>query len=106
MNLYFRGSKIIKGHLNYINNKYNFTASKKVILTGMSAGGVAVGLWTNYVKDFVGDPDKVYPIADSGVFMNFQTMHGQDRIMSMMNNIYTVANIDESTPASDCNKYF
>ena len=48
--LYFRGSKIIRSHLTYINNKYNFTASKKVILTGMSAGGVAVNLWTNYVR--------------------------------------------------------
>ena len=37
----------------------------------MSAGGVAVHLWTNYLKELVGDDDKIYPIADSGVFVQF-----------------------------------
>ena len=29
--------------------------AKKIVLTGMSAGGVAVNNWSNYVKNLVGD---------------------------------------------------
>ena len=74
--LYFRGAKITRSHINWIDSKYNLKGAEKVILTGMSAGGIAVNSWSNYVKDFVGDPSKVYPISDSGVFLNYETITG------------------------------
>ena len=46
----------------------------------MSAGGIAVNSWTNYVKDFVGDDSKVYSISDSGVFINFESQAGEELI--------------------------
>ena len=42
----------------------------------MSAGGIAVNSWSNYVKDIVGDDSKVYSISDSGVFLNFPSKAG------------------------------
>lgn len=66
--------------MTWLNNKYDLTQSEKVILTGMSAGGTAVNLWTNYVKDLVGDDDKVFPIADSGIFIHFDTITGDNKV--------------------------
>lgn len=48
--LYFRGAAITRGHLNWIDSKYNMKGAEKIILTGMSAGGIAVNSWNNYVK--------------------------------------------------------
>lgn len=72
----------------------------------MSAGGIAANSWSNYVKDYVGDHSKVYTISDSGVFNNFKTVSGQSSIEQEIRNVYAVANIDESTPSTECNKHF
>ena len=72
--LYFRGSVITRAHIGWINSKYNLRLANKVFLTGMSAGGIAVNSWSNYVKDFVGNPNKVYSVSDSGIFLNFKTL--------------------------------
>lgn len=74
--LYFRGSAITRSHLQWIESRYGLRVAEKIVLTGMSAGGVAVNLWSNYVKSLVPQPDKVYPISDSGVFLNFPTYYG------------------------------
>ena len=65
----------------------------------MSAGGIAVNSWTNYVKDVVGDDSKVYSISDSGVFINFESQAGEQLIQKETQNIVAVANIDEAPPA-------
>ncbi len=38
------------------------------MLTGSSAGGIAVYLWHQYLKDLVPHPERVYSVADSGIF--------------------------------------
>ena len=50
--------------------------ASKIVLTGMSAGGIAVNSWSNYVKNLVEDDSKVYSISDSGVFINFASQAG------------------------------
>lgn len=97
-NLYFRGGAITRGHLNWIDSKYNLKGADKIVLTGMSAGGIAVNIWNNYVKTFVGDQNKVYTISDSGVFLNFPSMAGEKTIEKQMQNIFKLANADEITP--------
>ena len=54
--LYFRGSAITRSHIKYIDSKYNLKGANKVIVTGMSAGGIATNIWTNYIKDYIGSP--------------------------------------------------
>ena len=51
-----------------------------------------MNLWSNYLKEFVGDGDKVYSIADSGVFMNFKTHLGDNKIEKQIFNLFKVAN--------------
>ena len=76
------------------------------MLTGGSAGGVAVNLWSNYLKDYVDDENKVYPIADSGAFFFFKTHKGDSKIEKQIQNIYKLANSGESTPLEVCNDMF
>ena len=93
-----------RAHIKYINDKYNLKGANKVIVTGMSAGGIAVHIWSNYIKDIVGDESKVYPIADSGIFIRFDPMSGNEKISHKLMNIFQIGNADESTPSQACNK--
>ena len=92
--LHFRGSLITRAHIDWIQSKYNLRGASKIILTGMSAGGMAVNTWSNYVKDFVGDDSKVYPISDSGIFLDFQTQSGKWEMAVQAKNLVAVANMD------------
>ena len=38
--------------------------------------------------------------------MNFETITGDNRIEKEMQNIFALANKDESTPFAQCNKYY
>jgi O-palmitoleoyl-L-serine hydrolase len=78
--LYFRGAAITRSHFDWIDSKYDLKGAEKIIFTGGSAGGLGVNLWSNYVKDFVGDEKKVYSIPDSGVFFNFKSHTGNPHI--------------------------
>lgn len=101
--LYFRGGTITRAHFNWINSKYNLKSASKVVLTGASAGGVAVHLWNNYLRGYVRNPNSVYAIDDSGVFINTKTTLGNSKIEKMIVNTYKIANVDESTPQVECN---
>lgn len=91
--LYFRGAAITRSHFNWINNKYNLKNANKIILTGGSAGGIAVHLWNNYIRSYVNNPDAVYSIDDSGVFINTKTTAGTPKIQEMIENTYKIANV-------------
>jgi hypothetical protein len=104
--LYFRGGAITRSHFNWINSKYNLKNANKIILTGGSAGGIAVHLWNNYLRSYVKNPDSIYAIDDSGVFMNTKTTLGNSKIEKMITNTYKIANINESTPITECNALY
>jgi hypothetical protein len=55
--LFFRGSVITKAHLKFLDNKYNLTQTKKMVLTGTSAGGIATFIWADYIKKILPNPD-------------------------------------------------
>jgi len=74
-NIYFRGAVNTRSHFNWASNKVNFnTTAKKIVLTGSSAGGIAVFLWIDYLRGLVSDPTKVYGIVDSGIFVDSLTV--------------------------------
>lgn len=66
--LYFRGSVNTRSHLKYIDTKYNLSNAQRIIVSGSSAGGIATYIWLSYVKSLVPHADRVYGIADSGIF--------------------------------------
>lgn len=66
--LYFRGAVNTRSHFKWTDLHYNLSAAEKIVLTGSSAGGIAVYLWHQYLKDLVPHPERVYSVADSGIF--------------------------------------
>ncbi len=54
--------------------KYGLKSAENVMLTGGSAGGIAVHLWSNYLRNYVHNADAVRSVDDSGVFMNTKTV--------------------------------
>ena len=65
-----------------------------------------MNIWSNYLKQYVGNQAKVWSIADSGVFMNFKTHTDNVHIEKLIQNAYKVANIKESTPIPECNQAY
>ena len=69
--LFFRGSLITKANFKFLDNKYNFTQTKKMVLTGTSAGGIATFIWADYIKTILPDPNtQFYPLPESSIFLN------------------------------------
>ena len=75
--LFFRGGALTRSHFNWINSKYSLTEANQIVLTGMSAGGVAVNSWNNYLRKLSGDPSKVYTISDSSIFLDVKAFNGE-----------------------------
>ena len=66
--LYFRGAVNTRSHFKWADGKYNLSNAERIVLTGSSAGGIAVYLWHQYLKDFVPHPERVSSVADSSIF--------------------------------------
>ena len=49
-------------------DKYDFYNGEKIVLTGVSAGGIAAFMWSNYLMERT-IKAKVYSIPDSGFFL-------------------------------------
>jgi O-palmitoleoyl-L-serine hydrolase len=67
---YFRGYNNTLAVLNYIKEKFDFKNTKKVVISGVSAGGHASLYYSNFIKDFFPAEADVRTISDSGFFMD------------------------------------
>lgn len=43
--------------------------ASKIMLTGASAGAIAAFTWSNYLQSIVNNPNVVYTVPDSGIFL-------------------------------------
>jgi hypothetical protein len=60
---------------------------------GDSAGGLAVFLWTNYIKDRV-KAGKVWAIPDSGIFLDSENSNtGKHDYKNSMKNLMSISNV-------------
>ena len=57
-----------RGHFEWTDKQYNLSAAEKIVLTGSSAGGMSTYIWHSYLRSKVTHPERVYAIADSGIF--------------------------------------
>jgi hypothetical protein len=78
-----------------------------IILTGGSAGAIAVYLWDEYLRSKVEDPSAVKSVPDSGLFLMTLT-HGTNLplLQITIETLVKLSNIDEKTPITSCNKDF
>ena len=58
----------MRAHLKWIDEQYNFSKAKKIVLAGLDGGGIATYLWIDYLRGMVNDPNKVYGIIDSSIY--------------------------------------
>ena len=68
-NLYFRGSKNVQEQFYYLDKTYDFYNKNTIVVSGLSAGGVATYYWVDYVQQRT-KTSKVYGIPDSGMFID------------------------------------
>lgn len=102
-NLFFRGHNVTVSMLNLLekNNKL-FSGAKQVVVGGDSAGGLAVFLWTNYIKDRVKN-GKVWALPDSGIFLDgMNIVTGKHDYRSIFRNLAALVNVEIAPPVAGC----
>lgn len=57
----------MKETFNYMHEKYDFYNKDTILMTGVSAGGIATYFWMNYLYDNT-KSSKVFAFPDSGLF--------------------------------------
>ena len=66
--MYFRGTNNTLEHFNYLSKTYDLFNLNKVVITGLSAGGMATYAWAQHLQDHT-KTSKILAIADSGLFI-------------------------------------
>ncbi len=74
--LYFRGSVNMRTAFKWADQKYNLNQADKIVLAGPQTGGVGVYIWIDYLKGLVTNPNKVYAISDSSIYMKPEESDG------------------------------
>ena len=94
--LYFRGRRIIDETLKYLTAEFNLGSAKKVLLTGCSAGGLAVYLHTDYVhsrlRSLAPGMTKFKAASISGFFLQHANLDGKPVYPTQMESIFRLAN--------------
>lgn len=70
--LYFRGAKNVIETFNHLDKHYDFYNKDTIVITGISAGGMATFEWSNYVFEHT-KTSKVLSLPDSGFFITDYT---------------------------------
>ena len=65
--LYFRGTNNVLEQVKYLEDKYDIFRKNKIVVTGVSAGGIATYFYANYFKS-KSIAASVYAIPYSGLF--------------------------------------
>jgi O-palmitoleoyl-L-serine hydrolase len=68
VNLHFRGALNVMELFKHLDTQYDIYNSDKIVISGVSAGGIATYHWSNYLYEHA-KTAKVYAIPDSGFFL-------------------------------------
>lgn len=99
----FRGDTNTKTMFNYLLNELGMKNAKNVMLSGLSAGGVAAFAWGDYLGSLL-DTKINYVVALDGGYLN-DVVHSSMKIKGgaiMASNLYSVANAYAPHPNSKC----
>jgi hypothetical protein len=66
--LYFRGYNNVMETFSYLDKQFGFYDGDAIVITGVSAGGIATYLYSNYLVENT-KKAKVYALPDSGLFI-------------------------------------
>lgn len=99
-NLYFRGSRNTLEQFRYLDETLDFYNGDTIVMTGVSAGGMATFQWSNYLMEHT-KTSKVYAVPDSGYFITaFYSPLAQQKVLKerAMNLLNLVGSVPEELP--------
>ena len=100
---FFRGDTNTKTMFNYLLNEFGMKNATNVMLSGLSAGGVAAFAWGDYLGSLL-DKKINYVVAPDGGYLN-DVVHSSMKIKGgaiMASNLYSVANANAPHPNAKC----
>lgn len=85
----------MRSHLDWLAKEYGLRDAETIMLTGVSAGGMATYLWSNYVRGMMKKPEGFFTVIDSGIFLNeASVITGMLKLGVSFANLYRVANAE------------
>ena len=85
--LYFRGKRILDAAMDDL-LEGGLQHAREVVLSGTSAGGLAVMLHTDYIRDRLPDHVQLHSLADSGFFLDVPNRKGKTAFRKTMQNVF------------------
>lgn len=92
-NLYFRGNNLTISKLNHLEKTLGlFSKSTEILVTGISAGGLASFTWADYIREKSASKN-VYCAPDSGIFLDSANfVSKQHEYRNMFANLFKLSN--------------
>ena len=72
---YFQGRKVLKAQLDSIHQNTEMPSGKQFVLSGTSAGGLALILQANYIRHFLPEQAKIRGLVDAGFFLDQDSVY-------------------------------
>lgn len=105
-NLYFRGYNITTERiLHLVKTRRTFANAEAVVVTGGSAGGLAVFHWADYIQTQT--KGSMWAVPDSGVFLDaVNSTSGEYDYRDKFANLMKLSNQEIGTPVEGCNAQY
>ena len=100
--MYFRGANNTLQNLAFLNKTFNLYSADKIVVTGISAGGMATFMWSNYIYD-QSTNKQVFTMPDSGLFLDYPSpITNQSYIRATFATLFKLVNNETRMPISEC----
>ena len=93
--VYFRGKAILEAIVQDLLTR-GIAIATDVLLSGSSAGSLAVLIHADFIKSKLNPSTKVRAVADSGYFVDLATQHGTNKTRDMFNHMLLTHNSSSS----------
>lgn len=94
--LYYRGYRNLKALIHHLNTEKGMQRATEIILTGCSAGGLAVYLHADFLKTLVSEKANYVAFADAGYFIDVPDSSGSNVFPDSFTSLRKMQNIDEA----------
>ncbi len=101
--MYFRGENNTRAHFDYLEKNFNFFNASKIVVSGTSAGAMAVYGWGNYVYNHALSKQQVYLMPDSGMFLSdFVNPWTNKTMQYYTSSLFDIVFAETKLPTSEC----
>ncbi|XP_038050931.1 pectin acetylesterase 8-like [Patiria miniata] len=95
-NMYFRGYRVLNLVMVYLLKKTGLKEAERIILGGLSAGGLAASLHIDFIRSLVPPDIPLHGIIDAGFFLDERNISGYEHYAFHMKKIYNMQNASGS----------